>query len=54
MELNKEVPIIIMCRSGVRSAQACEFLQPLSFDVYNLTGGINMWSQVIDPSVSQY
>ena len=53
-ELNKEIPIIIMCRSGVRSAQACEFLQPLGFDVYNLTGGINMWSQVIDPSVPQY
>ncbi|GIS56671.1 MAG: hypothetical protein CM1200mP1_06090 [Candidatus Neomarinimicrobiota bacterium] len=29
-----------MCRSGVRSAQACEFLQPLGFDVYNLTGGL--------------
>ena len=43
-----------MCRSGVRSAQACEFLQPLGFDVYNLTGGINMWSQVIDPSVPEY
>ena len=43
-----------MCRSGVRSAQACEFLKPLGFDVYNLTGGINMWSQVIDPTVPQY
>ena len=54
IELNKDKQIIIMCRSGVRSAQACEFLKPLGFDVYNLTGGINMWSQVIDPTVPQY
>ena len=54
VELNKEQPIIVMCHTGVRSAQACDVLNKLDFYVYNLDGGIDMWSKSVDPSVPIY
>jgi len=39
-------PIILYCRTGSRSAQACMFLNQQGIDnVYNLTGGIMSWAQ---------
>lgn len=37
--------IIMQCRSGIRSATACEIIQAQSVDVdvYNLEGGIIEW-----------
>ena len=43
-----------MCHSGVRSANVCEYLKPLGYNVYNLNGGINSWSELIDSSVPIY
>jgi len=53
-ELDKNIPIIVMCHSGVRSAQVCQYLEPLGYNVANLEGGIHEWSLTIDPSVPQY
>jgi rhodanese-related sulfurtransferase len=53
-ELNKEKAIVVMCHTGVRSAQACQYLETLGYKVTNLEGGIHAWSLVVDPSVSQY
>jgi len=53
-ELDKKIPIVVMCHSGVRSAQVCQFLEPRGFDVTNLEGGIDAWSQLVDPSVPRY
>ncbi len=53
-ELDKEIPIVVMCHSGVRSAQVCQFLEPRGFDVTNLEGGIDAWSQLVDPKVPRY
>ena len=53
-ELNKEKEIIVMCHTGVRSAQVCQYLETLGYNVTNLEGGIHAWSLVVDPSVSQY
>ncbi|HHI94923.1 MAG TPA: rhodanese-like domain-containing protein [Gammaproteobacteria bacterium] len=37
--------LVIICRSGARSAQACLFLQQQGFDnVYNLRGGMIAWA----------
>ena len=42
--LAKERPIVAVCRSGARSAQACVILQRLGFDdVANLAGGMLRW-----------
>ena len=43
-ELAKEHPVVAVCRSGARSAQACVILQRLGFvDVANLMGGMLRW-----------
>jgi len=40
-EIPKDKPIVVHCRSGMRSAQAVEFLLSNGFtDVVNLKGGI--------------
>ena len=37
-------PVIVHCKSGVRSAAACELLRQMGFaEVYNLRGGIDAW-----------
>lgn len=42
-ELDKETPLIMICRSGARSHRACEYLQELGFDATNLVGGMLSW-----------
>ena len=53
-ELNKEKELIVMCHTGVRSAQVCQYLESLGYNVANLEGGIHAWSLIIDSSVPQY
>src|SRR5882762_342577 len=54
-ELKRERPIVVHCHSGKRSAQAVQLLQQRGFaKVYNLEGGIDAWSDQIDPNVPKY
>lgn len=40
----KDKPIIVSCRSGQRSGQACAMLKKQGFEtVYNLSGGMMAW-----------
>ncbi len=49
-ELRSDKKIIMVCRSGARSAQACMFLQQKGFDnVYNLRGGMIGWVRAAKP-----
>src|SRR5215510_5071820 len=51
-ELSGEQTIVVHCHSGMRSAQAVRLLQQRGFaNVYNLEGGIDAWSDQIDPNV---
>ena len=44
LEKYREKPIIVGCRSGQRSSQACAMLKKQGFNaVYNLSGGIMAW-----------
>lgn len=44
-EFSPHEKLIIVCRSGARSAQACLFLQQQGFaDVLNLRGGMIAWA----------
>ncbi len=53
--LDRARPIIVMCRSGKRSADAARQLKAAGFaDVTNLAGGILRWSADVDPSVPTY
>lgn len=54
-ELDSSREIIAYCHTGVRSGRAVEFLLGLGFKkVKNLVGGIDMWSEKIDPAVPKY
>ena len=45
-ELEREREIVLYCRTGARSAQACMFLSERGFEsVYNLRGGIMDWAR---------
>ncbi|MFT3956012.1 MAG: rhodanese-like domain-containing protein [Piscinibacter sp.] len=54
-ELDPAQPILCICHHGMRSAQVVAFLERAGFDsVYNLAGGIDAWSAVVDPAVPRY
>jgi rhodanese-related sulfurtransferase len=45
-EFKREEKLVMVCRSGARSAQACMFMQQQGFsNVYNLRGGMMGWVQ---------
>jgi adenylyltransferase/sulfurtransferase len=51
----KNRPIVVQCKTGGRSASACELLLEHGFhDVTNLIGGIEAWSLTVDPDVPRY
>ena len=45
LEKYKDKPIVAVCRSGNRSAQATEILRQNGFDAHNMQGGMNSWVQ---------
>ena len=49
--LDKTKNYYVYCRSGARSAKACEIMNELGFDnAYNLLGGILDWDgEVVEP-----
>jgi adenylyltransferase/sulfurtransferase len=54
-ELRREKTFILHCHSGRRSAEAVRLLKEQGFaNVYNLEGGIDAWSDFIDPTVPKY
>ena len=55
-KIDKDKPVVIMCRSGKRSAAAIMQLeQQLGYtNLYNLQGGILAWAEEIDPTIQVY
>jgi molybdopterin/thiamine biosynthesis adenylyltransferase/rhodanese-related sulfurtransferase len=54
-ELQCERQMVVHCHSGGRSAEAVRLLRQRGFtNVYNLEGGIDAWSDQIDPTVPKY
>ncbi len=46
LERHKELPIVVMCRSGNRSATACVMLGKQGFtQAHNLAGGVMAWQK---------
>ena len=55
VELDRAVPLVVMCHTGGRSRRVAEFLLGNGFSkVFNLRGGIDAWSTEIDPQVPRY
>ncbi|KGG16775.1 MULTISPECIES: rhodanese-like domain-containing protein [unclassified Prochlorococcus] len=55
-QLPIEKPVVAICHSGIRSFNFGIWLieQDSRYQVWNLEGGIDSWSQSIDPSVKRY
>ena len=54
-KIETEKPVVVMCRSGKRSAVAIMQLEQQGFtNLYNLQGGITAWAQEIDPTLQVY
>jgi rhodanese-related sulfurtransferase len=53
--LKPEEEIVVMCHHGVRSAHVCLYLAQNGFEkVFNLEGGIDLWSVDTDETVPRY
>ncbi len=52
-EIPEDIPVVVHCRSGVRSAAVTHALtNQYGFDnIHNLEGGIRAWADEIDPNL---
>lgn len=49
------VDVVVFCHHGVRSAQVTAWLLDMGWkSVYNLSGGIDAYARLVDPSVGLY
>ncbi|NNE01010.1 MAG: rhodanese [Pirellulaceae bacterium] len=55
LEQHRDRLIVVHCHHGGRSLRVTNALREMGFaKVQNLAGGIDQWSQEIDPSVARY
>ncbi|MEP6916708.1 MAG: rhodanese-like domain-containing protein [Acidobacteriota bacterium] len=55
LRLDRSTPIVFQCHHGIRSQSAAEYCLLEGFrNLYNLRGGIDAWSQLVDPTVPRY
>ena len=53
--LDIETPLVFLCHHGIRSQHAADYFRQRGFrNLYNVQGGIDAWSQRVDPSVPRY
>ncbi len=54
-EIPRDVPVVVHCRTGVRSADVVRWLENEGYtNAVNLLGGINAWATKIDTSLPTY
>jgi rhodanese-related sulfurtransferase len=54
-KISKDKPVVVMCRSGKRSAAAIMQLEQQGYtNLSNLQGGILAWAAEIDPDIVVY
>lgn len=55
-KISKDIPVVVQCRSGKRSAMAIMQLEHHFGleNLYNLQGGIMAWKEAYDPSMQVY
>ena len=52
---DRDTLIVFQCHHGIRSQSAAEHFEAAGFrNLYNLQGGIDAWSRLVDPSVPRY
>jgi sulfur-carrier protein adenylyltransferase/sulfurtransferase len=54
-EVDPSDEVVLLCRSGARSANALHFMRAHGYErLLNLKGGILAWSDEVDPSIPKY
>lgn len=53
-ELPRERELVLVCHSGRRSANACNWLATQGYRTHNLTGGVEAWALTVEPSMRRY
>ena len=53
-ELPKDRELLVHCKLGGRSAQACAVLAEAGFKAVNLEGGIVGWAEAVEPGMVRY
>ena len=54
-DIPKDKSIYCFCKLGPRSVKAVEFLKSKGYSrVVNIKGGIQAWSEEIDPTIARY
>ena len=53
-ELNPKEKYAIICHSGVRCEMVTNYLNTNNFYAVNVVGGIDKWSQDVDPDIKRY
>jgi rhodanese-related sulfurtransferase len=55
VEVPKDAKVVVYCHHGIRSISGAAILEMNGFrEAYSLAGGIDAWSELIDPSVPRY
>ena len=55
LTMDRSTRLVFQCHHGIRSQAAAEYFVRQGFtEVYNLRGGIDAWSQSVDPRVPRY
>ena len=52
--IRHDVPVVLYCHSGARSAHALRMLDRLGIEATHLTGGIDAYAATVDPSLARY
>jgi rhodanese-related sulfurtransferase len=54
-EIDRAQSVVCICHHGARSAQVVAYLLHLGYPrVYNLAGGVDAWSTLVDRAVPRY
>jgi adenylyltransferase/sulfurtransferase len=54
-EIPRAETTVVMCKTGLRSARAIEFLSGQGFEnLLNLEGGLDAWREEVDPTMRKY
>ncbi len=55
LRMDRATPIVFQCHHGIRSQHAAEYFHQAGFqNLFNLVGGIDAWSVLVDPSTPRY
>ena len=55
LEPHRDRHLLVYCHHGMRSLQVAQWLRSQGFPtVQSMSGGIDAWSQLIDPTVPRY